>query len=61
MSKRGCNRPLVLDRRCPECGCYHFGTNGCVYRDILSDLASTPEQKANAADMIRLHKEGKAG
>ena len=48
---------IGLQPRCAECGGYHFGTYGCVYKEVLSDPSSTPAQRENAADHIRAHRE----
>ncbi len=45
--------------RCPHCGGLHLGQrfDDCVYVRLASDQAATEEQRTNAAEWLRLHRE----
>jgi hypothetical protein len=46
----------VVYPKCPHCGGEHWGQrfDDCPYVALLADPAATSEQKANAADWLRL-------
>ncbi len=48
-----------MNQTCPHCGGLHLGQrfDDCPYVKLVSDPTASQEQKRNAAEWLRLHRE----